>query len=124
LAGADVLLLNERPEVAEMCVPSKLTSYYAAGRPVVAATNARSAAASEMSASGAGVRVEPDRPDELLAGVLAIAGDRPRAEAMGQRGVAYAREVLSDDAARAGYSSWVERLAADRVRGQLRPVDR
>src|ERR1019366_3349512 len=53
LAAADVLLLHERPGVVEMCVPSKLTSYFAAGRPVLAATSARSAAAHQIEASGA-----------------------------------------------------------------------
>ena len=35
LAAADVLLLHEKPGVVEMSVPSKLTSYFTAGRPVV-----------------------------------------------------------------------------------------
>ena len=35
LAAADVLVVNEAPTVAEMSAPSKLTSYFAAGRPVV-----------------------------------------------------------------------------------------
>ncbi len=37
LAAADVLLVSERPGVKEMSLPSKLTSYTAAGRPIVAA---------------------------------------------------------------------------------------
>ena len=37
LAAADVLLLSERPSQTDMSLPSKLTSYFAAGRPVVAA---------------------------------------------------------------------------------------
>jgi colanic acid biosynthesis glycosyl transferase WcaI len=37
LAAADVLVLNEKPGVTEMSMPSKLTSYAAAGRPIVAA---------------------------------------------------------------------------------------
>ncbi len=38
LAAADVLLLTERSSVRDMSLPSKLTSYFAAGRPVVAAS--------------------------------------------------------------------------------------
>lgn len=38
LAAADVLLVNERRGVKEMSLPSKLTSYVAAGRPIMAAT--------------------------------------------------------------------------------------
>lgn len=36
LAAADALLLTERPGVKEMSLPSKLTSYAVAGRPIVA----------------------------------------------------------------------------------------
>ena len=39
LADSDVLLVNERPGVEEMSVPSKLTSYFSAGVPVLAATS-------------------------------------------------------------------------------------
>ena len=37
LAAADLLLINERPSQMEMSLPSKLTSYLAANRPVIAA---------------------------------------------------------------------------------------
>jgi colanic acid biosynthesis glycosyl transferase WcaI len=37
LAAADALLLTERPGVKEMSLPSKITSYAIAGRPIVAA---------------------------------------------------------------------------------------
>ena len=50
LAAADLLLVNEKPGVLDMCVPGKLTSYFAAGRPVLAATDPRSGAAAEVSA--------------------------------------------------------------------------
>ncbi len=38
LAAADALLVNERATVGDMSLPSKLTSYLTAGRPVLAAT--------------------------------------------------------------------------------------
>lgn len=116
LAAADVLLLNELPDVAEMCVPSKLTSYFAAGRPVLAATSARSAATIEMAAARAGLRVPPGEPQMLVDGALALIGDVEQARAVGARGQAYARDVLSADAARSAYTSWVEALADDRSR--------
>ena len=37
LAAADVLVLNERTTVLDMSLPSKITSYFRSGRPVVAA---------------------------------------------------------------------------------------
>jgi colanic acid biosynthesis glycosyl transferase WcaI len=115
LAAADVLVLHERPGVAEMCVPSKLTSYFAAGRPVVAATNPLSAASAEIASSGAGVTVVPGTPEALLDAVVGMRADEADAEAMGLRGQLFAHDVLHVDAARAAYVAWVEGLAAARV---------
>lgn len=55
LAAADVLLVNQLPAVSDMALPSKLTSYFAAGRPVVAAVAAESEAAHEVTLAGAGI---------------------------------------------------------------------
>ncbi|PVZ03954.1 glycosyltransferase [Actinomycetospora cinnamomea] len=111
MAAADVLLLNERPEVAEMCVPSKLTSYFASGRPVIAATSTRSAATSEVLHSGGGRLVAPGQPEALLRVVLEVGADKEEALAMGFRGQLFARDALDEGAARTAYVSWVEQLA-------------
>ncbi|WP_029430298.1 WcaI family glycosyltransferase [Blastococcus sp. URHD0036] len=114
LRAADVLVLNERPEIAEMCVPSKLTSYFAAGRPVVAATSPLSASAAEMTASGGGLRVAPADPAALLDAVVRIAGDDALGRALAACGRAFARDVLDSSAARDAYVRWVEQLAGRR----------
>ncbi|MBC7632267.1 MAG: glycosyltransferase family 4 protein [Flavobacterium sp.] len=66
LSSADVLLVNERPGLTEMSVPSKLTTYYAAGRPVIAAVDSTSITAEEMQLSGAGPSVGPSDPSALV----------------------------------------------------------
>ena len=48
LAAADVLLVNERPSVGDMSLPSKVTSYLAARRPVLAAVAPDGATAAEV----------------------------------------------------------------------------
>ena len=62
LAAADVLLLSERASVVDMSLPSKLTSYAVAGRPIVAAVPAGGTTAAELDRSGAALRVEPGDP--------------------------------------------------------------
>ena len=109
LAAADVLLLHERPGVVEMCVPSKLTSYFAAGRPVMAATSPRSAAAHEIQASGAGIVIAPGDPGVLLEALRSLKG-QPGLDEMGQRGQAYARDRLSEAKALDAYRSWADGL--------------
>jgi colanic acid biosynthesis glycosyl transferase WcaI len=99
LASADVLLVNELPGMTEMSVPSKLTSYFSTGLPVLAAVDASSVTAAEMAASGGGLRVDPDRPAELLRAAEQLGSDPMLARQLGNAGLAFRRETLSADAA-------------------------
>ena len=94
-----------------MCVPSKLTSYFASGRPVVAATSSKSAATSEVTVSGGGRLVAPGEPEALLQVVMEVVADKDEALAMGLRGQLFARDALAEGAARNAYVAWVEQLA-------------
>ncbi len=115
IAAADVLVLNERPEVAEMCVPSKLTSYFAAGRPVIAATRRDSPAAQEVNAADAGLVLPPGEPRLLLEAALAMGTDTARADALGRNGRLYASTVYAESTARRDYLAWVRKLADGRT---------
>jgi colanic acid biosynthesis glycosyl transferase WcaI len=101
LAAADLLLVNERDSVRDMSLPSKLTSYLAAGRPIVAATAAGGATAVEVDRSGGGLRVDPGDPAVLLQAVTAVLDDPAVATRLAAAGPAYARTSLSGQAARA-----------------------
>lgn len=110
LRAADVLIVNERPELREMSVPSKLTSYFATGLPVVAATNSESATADEIRTSGAGIIVDPLRPSALLRGVERLRSTPEEAAGLGAAGPAYAASVLSESTAISAYSEWLARV--------------
>ncbi|MBN9105274.1 MAG: glycosyltransferase family 4 protein [Propionibacteriaceae bacterium] len=99
LASADILLVNERPGMTEMSVPSKLTSYFNSGRPVLAAVDARSVTSGEIRASGGGVRVAPDDPEGLLRAAEELAADPELARRLGASGLEYRRTTLSADTA-------------------------
>jgi glycosyltransferase involved in cell wall biosynthesis len=96
LAAADVLLVNEKPGVSEMAVPSKLTSYFSTGRPVLAATDVRGITADEVRAAGAGVVVPAGDPGELLNAAVALGSDPPRSDALGASGRRYRETVLDE----------------------------
>jgi putative colanic acid biosynthesis glycosyltransferase WcaI len=89
LQAADVLLVNERGGVIEMSVPSKLTSYFAAARPVIAATDAESVTAEELELSGAGIRVDAERPELLVNAALELRNDPGRSDKLGASGCAF-----------------------------------
>ena len=83
LAAADVLLVNERPSVGDMALPSKLTSYLVAGRPILAAVADGGASQRELlSTGGAAWTIPPGDPAALATALASLAQDRPRREAM------------------------------------------
>ena len=116
LGAADVLLVNERPGVAQMAVPSKLTSYFRSGKPILAATDSAGFTAGELAASGAGVCVPADRPDLLLSEALRLGTDRVLAAQLGEAGRRYCDALLSEEAALDRYERWIIDLADMRRR--------
>lgn len=120
MAAADVLLVNERPGVGEMAVPSKITSYFTTGNPVLAATDAGSITAQEITTSGGGVVVPAADPRALLAAAIELSTDPDRAARLGAAGRRFAAEDLSHRVAIDRYENWIRELAAAR-RPMTRP---
>lgn len=75
LEAADVLLVNELPGVRQMSLPSKLTSYAASGKPIVAAVAGDGITADFLSSARLGHVVESGQPQLLLDAVLAVRDD-------------------------------------------------
>lgn len=98
LAAADVLLVNERRSILDMSIPSKLTSYFVAGRPVVAAVAPDGVTAGEIRRAGAGVVVPAEDPLALLEAIERVLADPQLSVQLGRSGAAYAREHLTAQA--------------------------
>ncbi|MGH2534745.1 MAG: WcaI family glycosyltransferase [Thermomicrobiales bacterium] len=114
LAAADILLVNQRPTVKDMSLPGKLTSYFAAGRPVVAAVAEASETAAELRTAQAGVVVPAGAPDQLLAAIRDLASDQGRANHLGRQGQAYADDQLTAGAILARLEQFVLEVAGPR----------
>jgi glycosyltransferase involved in cell wall biosynthesis len=112
IAAADLLLVNQRASVINMSLPSKLTSYFSSGRPVVAAVAPESETASEIRSNGTGVLVPPDRPELLLQAARDLVADPVRQDRLGAAGQRYALATLSADQALAGLETLVEAAVA------------
>ncbi|MBN4925882.1 glycosyltransferase family 4 protein [Hoyosella rhizosphaerae] len=112
MAAADVLVLNELSGLSDMSVPSKLTSYFTTGRPVVAATDSRSVTADEIRNSGAGVQVDPSEPSALADAVMALAADPERSAALGAAGQRFCSQELSQQFAIDQYEAWLAELVS------------
>ena len=99
LGAADVLLVNEKPGVSAMAMPSKLTSYFDAGRPVIAATDPDGITASEIRSAEAGLVVRSADAHALLSAVLALREDAAAATRYGANSQRYREAVLGEQAA-------------------------
>ena len=118
LAAADVLLVTERASVRDMALPSKLTSYASAGRPVIAAVNPVGATAAEVLAAGNGLVVDAEDPDALLGAIHRLVVECELSLHLAAAGPPYARVSLSADSALAR----AEELVLAIVRGRPSPV--
>jgi colanic acid biosynthesis glycosyl transferase WcaI len=125
LAAADCLIVNELPGVATMSVPSKLTSYFHASRPVLAATDPAGITAGEIEQASAGAVVPAGDPVALLEMALKLVEDSERAAAYGAAGHRYCREFLTADAAITAFERVIREVASEHAGhvalGGLRP---
>lgn len=116
LAAADVLLVNELPGVRDMAVPSKLTSYFSAGVPVLAATDPESVTAYEVRSSGGGVVVSAADPEALVKAAELLSEDKHEAARLAANGLRFRHETLSEATAVAHYDELITSLATSRDR--------
>lgn len=116
LAASDVLLVNELPGVKDMAVPSKLTSYFNAGVPVIAATDEDSVTAFEIDTSGGGVRVDASNPLALVETAEALAMEPLASAHLAENALRFRNETLSEGTAIAKYDDFITSLASSRGR--------
>lgn len=112
LRAADLLLLCEKPGVLEMSLPSKLTSYVTAGRPLLAAVEAGGITANYVTEHRIAELANPGDPESLVAGIEAV-----RSGASKNGFLDSARELtmrLQPRRALERYVSFVDELASSR----------
>jgi colanic acid biosynthesis glycosyl transferase WcaI len=114
LGAADVLLVNELPGIRDMSVPSKLTSYFATGLPIIAATDAESVTAEEIAASGAGIRVDADRPELIVKAAMELRNNPETARTLGAKGLEFRHSHLSADSSLSSFHSLLLKLVVNR----------
>lgn len=114
VAACDVGLVTVKNTMKTPVVPSKLATYMASARPVIASLNQESDACAIVRKAGCGLLVSPDRPDEMAAAIRRLLADPDHAAALGRCGRQYALEHFSRSTCVGRY----ERLLA-----QLHPLD-
>jgi glycosyltransferase involved in cell wall biosynthesis len=95
LGSADVLLAILDPEATVFSVPSKVLTYLAAGRPILAAIPAANLAARAIQSAGAGLVVDPMNADAFVVAARAMISDPAGRETMGQAAREHAEREFS-----------------------------
>lgn len=110
LAAADVLLVHERATVMDMSLPSKLTSYFMVGQPVLAAVNPDGATAQEIERTSAGLIVASGDSGELVTALCKLREDPAFRESLGRQGPVYVRQHLSSEASAFSLSQFIQEI--------------
>ncbi len=123
-AEADLLLLNQLSAIEDAVIPSKLLTYMASGRPIVAAVSERSESAQHVLRACCGLVIPPEAPEALAEAVLQLAREPEHRQRLGANGRAYAEahftksavlnqyDLFFDEIASSGFSSLLSHKAA------------
>jgi colanic acid biosynthesis glycosyl transferase WcaI len=96
-SAADVLVLNQRAAVVDAVIPSKLLTYFAAGRTVLAAVNDKSECARHIVRAHCGLIVAPENPKALVEAVLSLRANPVLRERLGANGRAYVQQHFTKE---------------------------
>jgi colanic acid biosynthesis glycosyl transferase WcaI len=119
LGASDVLLAIIGREAAGFSVPSKILSYLAAGRPIVASIAADNDAAVTIRAADAGIVVEPGDEAAFYDAALRLASDAEERRRLGRNARRFAARSFAVEAKAAQFEETfaaVFRSAAERAR--------
>jgi len=99
LASADAHLVLQRRVGAGANFPSKIASYLASGRPIIASMSGEVAAIETLRESGAALVVPPESPRQLAEAIELLHSDPKLREALGREGRRFSHERFGRDAA-------------------------
>jgi colanic acid biosynthesis glycosyl transferase WcaI len=103
LALADIHLLPQRADAADLVMPSKLTGMLASARPVVATAHAGTELATVV--QGCGLVVPPENPAAFAQAIQTLAANPAQRASLGAAGLAYAQAHLDRDAVLARFEA-------------------
>jgi colanic acid biosynthesis glycosyl transferase WcaI len=98
LGLADIHVLPQRADAADLVLPSKLSGMLASGRPVIATAKSNTELGMVLEGSGAGELVEPEDAKQLSRAIRRLAADPQRRQSMALRAREYAERELDSSA--------------------------
>jgi colanic acid biosynthesis glycosyl transferase WcaI len=110
LATADIHLLPQRADAADLVMPSKLTGMLASARPVVATAHTGTDLATVVETCG--VVVAPENPEAMAQAINTLVNDQTMRETLGAAGYEYAHAHLDSEAVLGKFESDLQALVA------------
>jgi colanic acid biosynthesis glycosyl transferase WcaI len=108
LKMADIHLLPQRADAADLVMPSKLTGMLASGRPILACANSGTEVASVVQCCG--LVVPPEDPESFYKALSILIADSTLRQNLGLAGTEYAVNHLSQDRILTGFESRLTEL--------------
>lgn len=120
LSAADIHLVIQKADAADLVMPSKLTNIMAAGRPSVVTAALGTGLCDVVSGQNAGLVITPGSLEELLAALQRLAEDEAYRNALGRNARRYAEQALGQDAILGRLEERLRVLAAAGGAGNMR----
>lgn len=114
---ADIHVLPQRGDAADLVMPSKLTGMFASGRAVIAM--ARPGTELYNVVAPRGVVVPPENVDALVAAIISLVADPEQRALLGAAGRVFAEMNLSQEAVLAKLDEKLRTLNGERVRERI-----
>jgi colanic acid biosynthesis glycosyl transferase WcaI len=108
---ADIHILPQKADAADLVMPSKLSGMLASGKPVIATALPNTEVGEIISQVGEMVR--PEDPAALTETIVSLANDPQKRNRLGRLGRQYARQHLEKEVVLANFKSAIEDLISD-----------
>jgi len=115
-SAADILLLNQKAAVKDAVIPSKLLTYMAAGRAVLAAVSEKSEAARQILNAQCGVQISAEDPMAMVEAVSQLRQDVAFRRKLGANGRAYALLNFTKQRVLLEYDELFQRVSSEKTR--------
>ena len=109
--ASDVGLVTLKSSMKTPVVPSKILSYMAAGKPILASLNPESDGVQIVEKANCGINVPAGNPAAMADAILKLLVDGGQTKAMGEQGRSYAEKHFSIDACIDEYEEIFRRIA-------------
>jgi len=115
-SAANVLFIHQKAAVVDSVIPSKLLTYMAAGRPILAAVSDKSETARYIESANCGIVINPESPEAMVKSVISLRADPALQSRLGANGRTYVQQHFAKDKVLQKYD-----LLFSRYKGQGRP---